>query len=262
MLTKVHLVKVMVFFSSHVWMWVCVNSCSWWWTGSPGVLWFMGLQRIRHNWTTELNWKKNNFLPDLSLKSLNTTFWRGELLNWVWFNLSLCYFVYLIFIVISDKCFISQNRQRIGAFEVWCWRRLLRAVWTARRSNQSILEEISPEYSLEGLMMKKKLQYFGHLIWRTDSLENTLILGKTEGGRRRGQQRMRWLDDITNSMDMSLSKFGDGQGSLVCCSPQVCKELVTTEQQNWSELNWSQEHKLFSQFSYGHFWVLCFNSDL
>ena len=93
---------------------------------------------------------------------------------------------------------------RIDAFELWCWRRLLRVPWTARRSNQSILKEISPEYSLEGLMLKLKLQYLGHLMRRTDSLEKTLMLGKTEGGRRRGRQRMRWLDGITDLMDMGL----------------------------------------------------------
>ena len=99
------------------------------------------------------------------------------------------------------------ERLRIDAFELWCWRRLLRVLWTARRSKQSILKETNPEYSLEGLMLRLKLQYFGHLMRRADSLEKTLMLVKIEGRRRRGRQRMGWLDDITDSMDMSLSKL-------------------------------------------------------
>ena len=128
---------------------------------------------------------------------------------------------------------------RIDAFELWCWKRLLRVSWTARRSNQSILEEISPEYSLERLMLKLQLQYFDHLMRRSDSLEKTLMLGKIEGRKRRGQQRMRWLYGVTDSIDMSLSKLGagDGQGSLACCSPWGHKELDTTERLNWTELN-------------------------
>ena len=107
-----------------------------------------------------------------------------------------------------ESCTIKQAEgQRIDAFELWCWRRLLRVSWTARRSNQSNLKEISPEYSLEGLMLKLKLQYVGHLIRRTDSLEKTLMLGKIEGRRRKGWQTMRWSDGITDAMDMSLSKL-------------------------------------------------------
>ena len=107
----------------------------------------------------------------------------------------------------------------------------MRVLWTARRSNQSILKEISPEYSLEGLMLKFKLQNFGHLIQRANSLEKTIVLGKIEGRRRRGQQRMRWLDGITNSMEKTLGD-SEGQGSLACCSPCGCKESDTTEQLN------------------------------
>ena len=117
----------------------------------------------------------------------------------------------MVFPIVMYGCEIwtikKAEHQRIGAFELWCWRRLLRVPWTARRSNQSILKEISPEYSLEGLMLKLKLQYFGHLMQRTDSFEKTLMLRKIEGRRRRGQQRMRWLDGITDSGNMSLGKL-------------------------------------------------------
>ena len=127
------------------------------------------------------------------------------------------------------------ERQRIDAFELQCWRRLLRVPWTARRSNQSILKEISPGISLEGMMLKRKLQYFGHLMRRVDSLEKTLMLGRTGGGRRRGRQSMRWLDGITDSMDVSLSEtpgVGAGQGGLACCDSWGRKESDTTERLN------------------------------
>ena len=126
------------------------------------------------------------------------------------------------------------ERRRIDAFELWCWRRLLRVPWTAMRSNQSILKAISPGCSLEGLMLKLKLQYFGHLMRRTDSLEKTLMLGKIEG-RRRGRQRMGWLDSITDSMDMGFGwtpGVGDGQGGLACCCSWGCKESDMTERLN------------------------------
>ena len=131
------------------------------------------------------------------------------------------------------------------AFELWCWRRLLRVPWTARRFNQSILKEISTEYSLERLMLKLKLQCFGQLMGRADSFEKTLMLGKIEGRRRRGRQRMRWLDVITDSMDMSLGKLrglGDGQGGLSCFGPWGHKESDTTERLNWTELKWPSTH--------------------
>ena len=163
--------------------------------------------------------------------------------------------------------------RRIESFELWCWRRFLRVPWTVRRSNQSILKEISTEYSLEGLMLKLKLQYFGHLMWRTDSLEKTLMLGKIEGSVRRGWQRTRWLNGITDSMDMNLSKHpgdGEGQGNLVCYSSLARRESGMTE---WLNNNmqscgylfcFTHFHSkvIFSVRTYTPFLSLCLHSDI
>ena len=141
--------------------------------------------------------------------------------------------------------------QQTDALELWCWRRLLRVPWTVRRSNQFILKEISPGCSLEGLNLKLKLQYFGHLMPRADSLEKTLMLGKIESRRRRGWQRMRWLDHRLNGNELeSTPVIGDGQGGLPCCSPWGHKQLDMTEWLNWTEPNpvfWPGEfHGLYS----------------
>ena len=158
-----------------------------------------------------------------------------------------CLFKAMVFPVVMYGCeswtIKKAELRRIDAFELWCWRRLSRIPWIARRSNQSILKEISSEYSLEGLIMKLKLQYFGHLMQRTDSLENTLMLGKIEGRRRRGQQRMRWSDSITDSMDMSLRSSGSWWWT---GRPGVLQSMGSQRvRHNWAtELNWTELTKM------------------
>ena len=173
-------------------------------------------------------WKKSFDKLDGILKSRDITL-----------PTKLCLVKALVFPVVMNGCeswtIKKAKHRRIDAFELWCWRRLLRVPWTSRRSNQSILKEISPEYSLEGLMLKLKLQYFGHQMWRTDSFEKTLMLGKTEGRRKENEMVEQHLQLNGHEFEQAL-EVGYGQGSLGCCSPWGRKESNMIDQLNWK--NW------------------------